>query len=74
MEGITAKAVLLKAENKAITTGLGVAASLRFVQFPGDAYIYGHQEVNSNTTPLKGIDPINSVNSFDVKLFATIGF
>jgi hypothetical protein len=76
LEGITAKLTLLKAETKTINTDIGIQAALRFVQLP-TLYVFGRQETTvdpANNPVLKGIDPIHSMNSLDVRVVASLIF
>jgi len=76
LEGITVKLTLLKAETKTINSEIGVVGALRFVQLP-TLYTYGNQE--STVDPLahpvpKEIEAIHSLNSFDLKVVASLVF
>lgn len=73
MEGILAKVTLLKGESKGTYADVSVMGSLRFVQLP-TLWIYGHQETDSTSSPLKEIEPIGSMNNLSLKLIASLGF
>jgi len=74
MEGIAGRITFIRGDSKTVTADLSVVGSLRFVQTNQDLRIYGIQESDSTTLPLKAIDPISSWNHLDLKIAATIGF
>lgn len=74
LEGIAGKLTFIRGDSKTISADLSVVGALRFVQLEDDIQIYGTQEVDSTTLPLKAIDPISGFNNLDIKLVATIGF
>lgn len=68
--GLLAKIDVLKAESKLVTSIVSVNAGLNFVTF-ADTTLLGTQEVNSTSTPLKGIDPVNG--NTNLAITASVG-
>jgi len=71
--GVMAKATLVQAESKTVSAAISVSGGLRFVNLP-DTYAFGSQESNSNSQPLKKIDPITNMNSLSLVVEAGLWF